>query len=170
MTIDDDERGVPQESCSPLRAKLRMINGLCKRYDDLYHEVAVALGISDSAFAVLYGICDMGEGCAQRDICATSWISKQTINSCVSKLRKDGLIRLEPGHGKEMRLYLTDEGRTKASQTVECVLNQEEAVLASLQPSEVDRLIELMALHVERLETNLAPLMASDRQRSRDFA
>lgn len=160
--VADDERGGLAESRPPLRTKLRMLNGLCKRYDDLYHEVAVALGISDSALAVLYGICDMGEGCTQHDICATSWISKQTINSCVSKLRKDGLVRLEPGRGKEMRLYLTDEGRAKAAQTAERVLAHEEAALASLGPAEVDRLIELTALHVGHLEAGFASLLASE--------
>lgn len=154
----DMERG-NENQAAHLRTRLRAFNVLSKRYSDLYHEAAVSLGISDSMLDVLYGICDLGEGCTQRDICAMSWVSKQTINSCVSKMRKEGLVRLEPGRGKEMRLYLTDAGQELAARTAERLLTCEEAAFASLRPKDVDRLIELMNLHLRQLEVSLSSLI-----------
>ena len=151
----------PSSFCAQggLRSQLRMINGLSKKYDDLYHDVAVRLGVSDSMLDTLYVICDLGEGCTQRDVCTASWISKQTINSCVSKMRKEGLLRLEPGRGKEMRLYLTETGRELANQTAQLVLDCEEAALASMDPSDVEQLIALMEAHLRQLEEHFRPLL-----------
>lgn len=77
----------------------------------LYHEVAVKLGLSDSALNILYTICVIGERCSQIDICRLSGISRQTINSSIRKLEKDGIVYLEPGNGKNRMVCLTDKGK-----------------------------------------------------------
>ena len=56
-------------------------NRLYKEMDDLYHDIALKLGLSDSALTIFYAICELGDGCLQKDICSQSFCSKQTINS-----------------------------------------------------------------------------------------
>ncbi len=61
-------------------------NHLYKEFDDIYHDAALNASLSDSAFDILYGIFELGDGCLQRDICRTSCIPKQTINSAIRKM------------------------------------------------------------------------------------
>ena len=44
-------------------------NCLYREYDSIFHDVALASGLSDSAFAILYHIMELGDGCLQKDIC-----------------------------------------------------------------------------------------------------
>lgn len=48
---------------------LRAFNRIDKELDDVYHEVALRMNISDSAFTIFYIIHELGDGCLQKDIC-----------------------------------------------------------------------------------------------------
>ena len=50
-----------------------------------------------------YILCVLGDGCLQRDICNLALTSKQTINSALKKMEKQGLLRLCLFHGAEQR-------------------------------------------------------------------
>ncbi len=50
--------------------ELREFNKIYKEFDDLWHETALHIGLSDSAFDILYSVYCLGDGCLQRDICA----------------------------------------------------------------------------------------------------
>ena len=65
-------------------------NRMYKELDDLYHEIALGIGMSDGEFSALYAISSLGDGCLQRDICREVYVSKQTINSAVRKLEEKG--------------------------------------------------------------------------------
>ena len=86
-------------------------NCLYREYDSIFHDVALASGLSDSAFAILYHIMELGDGCLQKDICDRLFMSKQTIHSAIQKLRDQGYLALEPGKGRNMHIRLTQTGR-----------------------------------------------------------
>ena len=48
---------------------IREFNRLYKELDDLYHNLALRQGLSDSASIILYALYLLGDGCLQRDIC-----------------------------------------------------------------------------------------------------
>ena len=48
---------------------LKEYNSLWREIEMLWHEIAWKAGVSDSAFAILSTILELGEGCLQRDIC-----------------------------------------------------------------------------------------------------
>ena len=55
-------------------SEVQQFNRLYKELDDLYHEIALAMGLSDSAFAVMYVVGTLGgrmpaEGYLQGGIC-----------------------------------------------------------------------------------------------------
>ena len=54
---------------------------LNKEIDRLYHEVAVALGLSDSALALLFTLWEEGDGLTPSQLCAQWSMSKQTGHS-----------------------------------------------------------------------------------------
>ena len=64
-----------------LRQDTERFNSLYKEMDDIYHDIAFSLGLSDSAFVILYFISILGDGCLQKDICEVAYISKQTITA-----------------------------------------------------------------------------------------
>ena len=44
---------------------LKEFNRIYKRTNEIYHDIAFRLGLSDSAFDILYSISELGDGCLQ---------------------------------------------------------------------------------------------------------
>ena len=80
--------------------EIRRINFLFSEMESLYHLADLRLGISDSASLVLYALYDAGGQCPLADIYKNSGISKQTINSAIRGLEKEGLLYLAQYHGR----------------------------------------------------------------------
>lgn len=89
----------------------RLFCKLCGEMNDLYHELTLKSGITESVFAVFYGIAVLGDGCLQKDICDEFYANKQTINVSVRKLKQTGYLYLEPGKGRDKHIRLTDLGK-----------------------------------------------------------
>lgn len=90
---------------------LSMFNHIYKEFNEIYHEVTLKMGLSDSAFDILYSIVDLGDGCSQSDICKYSCLSKQTVNSSIKKMASLNYLTFKPGKGRVMQIFLTDKGR-----------------------------------------------------------
>lgn len=123
-------------------------NRLYKEYDSIFHDVALASGLSDSAFAILYHIMELGDGCLQRDICDQLFMSKQTIHSAIQKLRQQGYLSLEPGKGRNMHIRLTEAGRQVVRRVVLPVRRLEEAALEELGSQGSRELLNLTGRYV----------------------
>lgn len=121
---------------------------LYKEYDDIFHDLALKMQISDSAFIILYGICTLGDGCLQKDICASYFISKQTVNSSTRRLVQEGYIRLENGSGRDMHLYLTPKGQQFAESHIHPVIRMEEDAFLEMTPAERTELVRLTRKYV----------------------
>lgn len=123
-------------------------NRLCKEYDSIFHDVALASGLSDSAFAILYHIMELGDGCLQRDICDQLFMSKQTIHSAIQKLRDQGYLVLEPGKGRNMHIRLTEAGRQVVCRVVLPVRGLEEAAFDQLGDENSRELLRLTGRYI----------------------
>lgn len=62
---------------------LKEFNKIDKELNDLYHETALRMNLSDSAFSIFYVICSLGDGCLQKDICYETFANKQTVHSSI---------------------------------------------------------------------------------------
>lgn len=71
---------------------LKEYNHIYKEANDIYHEIARKLQLSDSALDIFYTIFEIGDNCLQRDICKASCMPKQTVNSSIRKLQTDGYL------------------------------------------------------------------------------
>lgn len=123
--------------------EMKRCNYLIGEIDAVYHEMAVNLGLSDSAMRILYAICDSGESCLLQEICRRSGVSKQTINSAIRKLEAEGIVYLEPAGGKSKNVCLTKEGKRLAEQTVIRIMEAENDILASWAKEDVDKYLGL---------------------------
>ena len=121
--------------------------------DGLYHTLAVRACLSDSALDILYALCVLGDGCLQRDVCALSFTSKQTIHSSIRKLEQDGLLRLQPGQGREVHIRLTPRGSRLIQEKVLPILDLERQAMACLSPEERESFLRLTRQYISHFRT-----------------
>lgn len=123
--------------------KLQRINQLISETDGLYHQASLKIGLSDSASRILYALYTAGGSCPLSDIYKDAGISKQTVNSALRKLEEEGTVRLEQHRGKAKLVFLTEQGKDKASQTVSRLVDAEIGAFASWSEEEIDTYISL---------------------------
>ncbi|MCI8365584.1 MAG: winged helix-turn-helix transcriptional regulator [Eubacterium sp.] len=140
--------------------ELREFNRIYKEFDDLWHETALHIGLSDSAFDILYSVYCLGDGCLQRDICALSFGRKQTINSAIQKLVKEGMLLMKQGKGREMHIYLTEAGKDFVKQKVEPLVEIENSVWKEMPLDERQELIRLTKQYVDGYHSKVRMLIA----------
>lgn len=137
---------------------LRSFDRADKELSDLYHEIALKMGIPDSFFSVFYVLYNLGNGCLQKDICQETFLNKQTVNSAIRKMTLQGYLSLRPGHGREMHLFLTDKGAAFAQQHIAPVVQKEHTAFSALKPEEQAELLRLLKIYVTALKTQLRSL------------
>ena len=123
----------------------REYNNLYRLGNELYHNVAVRMGLSDSALDGL------GDGCLQKDVCTASGLSKQTVNTSVHKLERAGYVELRVEHGRGTHLHLTEAGRVLVTERIRPVARAEEAAFAAMAPGECEELLRLSRVYLEHL-------------------
>lgn len=107
------------------------LDSFWREQNQLYRDVATSFGISESAFSILYAIFLAGEkGISQRDICVQMCIGKQTVNSSIHKLEREGVVVLKSGPGRRGLLaHLTPVGLELAERTIVPMIEAELAAL-----------------------------------------
>ena len=98
---------------SPLAQQLALLNQNDKLLNDLYHNYAVSVELSDTALWILY-IALQGDGCTQSEICEMWSYPKQTVNTSLKNLERQGYITLLPlsGNRKSKQVTLTDHRKS----------------------------------------------------------
>lgn len=142
-----------------LSPELRAFNLLYKEIDNVYHEIASHYGLSDSAFVILYSIYDLGDGCLQKDICGTTFGSKQTINSSIKKLERQGYLHLSAGKGRNMHIHLTPAGTGLVTRCVLPVISMENQVFQEMTPEENQLLLNLTKKYMTKLRIGAKKLL-----------
>lgn len=139
---------------------LKEFNRIYRECDSLYHEIALKIGLSDSAFSILYTVYEMGDGCLQRDICTSNSISKQTISSSIRKLIREDYLFLKPGKGRDMHIFLTEKGKRLTAETIIPVVEMENCILESMTSAENRLFIELNRKYLVLLRENVKNLQS----------
>ena len=117
----------------------------------VYHDMAVKMGMSDSAMNILYTICDSGESCLLKEICRRSGISKQTVNSAIRKLEQEGMVYLKSADSRNKYVCLTNRGKELSQNTVIRMIQAENEIFASWPKEEVDIYLELTEKYLNDL-------------------
>lgn len=97
--------------------RLRRMGRLDCRFDALYRRVCAVFGLPACALWVLYHLLAAGEeGLTQRDLAGLLMFPKQTVNSAVSRLAREGWAEVgaDGATRKSKRVRLTAEGRARA--------------------------------------------------------
>ena len=139
--------------------ELRELNRLYKELDDIYHNIALKLNLSDSAFIIFYTLCEVGEGCSQKDICNQAAISKKTINSAIQKLEQEDYICMRHGKVRQIQLYLTEKGQKMLQEKIYPVMQIENNVFQKMEETEARELLRLFQKYVLQLQAEARELL-----------
>ena len=137
---------------------LKEYNHIYKEANDIYHEIARKLQLSDSALDIFYTIFEMGDNCLQRDICKASCMPKQTVNSSIRKLQTDGYLTLSPGKGRSMHIHLTPSGKKLIQEKLVPLIRIENDAFEDMTVEECEQLIHLNAKYNQALRSRLSNL------------
>lgn len=139
-------------------------NTLLERYNILftetnraYHDMALRLGLSDSAMHILYSLCSLGESCPLSDI-TCGGISKQTINSALRKLEAEDIVYLESSGGRKKTVCLTEKGKELADRTARRVIAIENEIYDSWTAEERQVYIDLNRRYLDSLREKMKEL------------
>ncbi|MGN0907689.1 MAG: MarR family winged helix-turn-helix transcriptional regulator [Bullifex sp.] len=111
--------------------ELRRINHLIAELDWIYHQAALKFSLSDSEFAILYTICCEGDGLGITELVRLCGMPKQTMNSALRKMEKEGLITLTDTDGRKKAVHLTEKGTERSKATVVRLIEIENGILTS---------------------------------------
>ena len=117
-----------------------------KEVDDVYHTLALKFGLSDSAMWILCTMRDAKRELTQSEIAQEMSMSRQTVNSAIKNLEKQGYLRLEAvtGDRRNKTLSFTEEGEAFAKRTVDRVLSLEHQIFESLEVEEQEQLTRIL--------------------------
>lgn len=146
-----------------INERLKQLNGMLCEIDSLYQTLLLSKGISDGEFVVMIALLSLGEGCLQKDIAETSYMSKKTINSTIKKLEKEGFIRLKAGKYPNMHIYLTPKGKNHIHENILPIIEVEERVLNSMSEDEFERLITGSSKYISIFKGHVANFIIRER-------
>ncbi len=131
-------------------------NGIFKDLDKSYHDAAKAVGLSDSAFWILYTLRESCSEMTQSDIVSMISFPPQTVNSALMKLKDEGYVMLRSIADRRKKLILlTDKGEQLAEKTVDRVMEIEAMTMGSLTEQEQRTFLRLFRKHTDMLKNNL---------------
>ena len=102
------------------------------RVNLLYSRWAEQIGVSYGVLVVLYGL-DVHGSMTQKNICDFYGLPKQTVNTVVKELQRQGYVRLEAGKDqKEKRIFFTDSGLAYAQERLGPLFELEDRALDAI--------------------------------------
>lgn len=116
-----------------------LYNMLYKETDEIYGKLAHFFGMTSTAFWLLYFIREKNH-CTQSEIASRLSIPKQTVNSSLKRLEKDGFIRLEADsdNHRNKLLSFTEKGEELAKSTIDRVFELEISAFSRFDDEEAD--------------------------------
>ena len=122
---------------------MKRFNHLTGEISAVYHAASWKLGLADSVSQILYTLSECGDSCLLTDVCRLTGLSKQTVNSAIRNLERDGIVRLEPVNAKSKRVSLTREGALFAEKTVGKIIRAENEIFDSWKSEEISTYLAL---------------------------
>ena len=117
--------------------------------DNAYQLMLQSKNLSDSDYAILFAILELGEGCLQKDISSSSYISKKTINTTIKKFERDGIIELKAGKYPNMHIYFTQKGKDYINKDIAPLIAFENKFMENIPDEEFEHMTELYFKYIK---------------------
>ena len=153
--------------CSHTAKELNLkFNQLYRRQCSLYHTYAAAYHLSDAAFSILYCLCEAEHEepthpFTQHGLAELCSLPRQTVNSAISGLVKNGYVKLTQlaGAGNTKAVRLTEKGKQLCRKVIDPLIMAEQNSLAQMTPNKVHLCLELSVRQLDLLEEELALIL-----------
>lgn len=124
---------------------IRLIEQQRKEQDSIYHNIATKFGLSDTAMWVLYNVYTSDDVITQQELCRQCSFAKQTVNTAITSLSKNGYVELEviKGTRNQKKILLTERGKALSEATITPLTQAEIRAYSSLTDEELDLYLEL---------------------------
>lgn len=128
-----------------------------KKIDELFHQIATQLGLSDSAFWTLFCLCEEDETYTQNSLAEILCIPRQTLNSTVNNLVQNGYVYLEKisSARNSKSIHLTEKGRDFCNRFILPVTKAEENALMRMTDTEIEAYLALSQKQSNYLQEEL---------------
>lgn len=134
---------------------LKRFNIIVTEIDNCYHMAALKMGVSDSVMEILYVMYSWEDGCKQSDIYKSTGTSKQTVNSAIKKMEREGLLKVKNGQGRNTIILLTEEGKKLQNQCVKPMVDAENEIFDSWTKEEREEFLRLNTLYLEGIKQRI---------------
>ena len=120
-----------------------------KKIDELHHRIATQIGIPDSVMWTLRCLFDEDAVHTQNSIAIRMGVPKQTINSAVNWLMKQGHIYMEqlPVARNNKQILLTEQGKAFCKKYIAPFVKAEERAFGRLSDQEQETYLSLGIRH-----------------------
>lgn len=133
-------------------------NNIYSMIDNLYHEAALKLGLTDSEFDILYVLNAYSGSCNQSALYKESGQTRSTINSAVKKMEKAGYLTISAGTGRNTRVTLTPSGQSLMEQTLYRVIRIENDIYESWSAEDRQTFMRLNKDFADKLKERVRQL------------
>lgn len=116
----------------------------------VYEEYARQVGLSYTTLYILAHI-ESDENCTQSTICERTYIPRQTVNSVITNLYKEGYVILKevPEDRRTKTICFTDKGKEYAENILKRLHDAEYGAMESLSKEDQEQLIRTNKLYMD---------------------
>lgn len=144
----------------------RQFTSMLFEMDDVYHQMAVTVGLSDSGLQILYMLHEAWpQSCPLSQVRKAMGLGRQTMNSALRKLEQEGLVRLEARDKKSKNAILTEKGADLAEKTVGRLVAIENRIFDGWSPEKQAMLLELTENYLMELKKGAEELKGVKEQK-----
>ena len=118
---------------------------ITKQINRIYEDYARSLGLTYTSLYILH-LVSLMDNCTQKHICEMMYLPKQTVNSVVTLLYKQGMVQMVelPEDRRHKAIRLTDKGKEYTSQILPKIDMAETRSIEQFNAEERKQLLSLM--------------------------
>lgn len=145
----------------------REVNNIYKKNCEVYYKLASHFGMTETMFDILYFVRENDGGYTQAQLCESLHLRKQTVNSALKKLEKDGVICLsqDSGNKKSKTIHFTEKGKELAQSTVDPIFELEQRAFKRLTSQERENVLYYGHRHIDILEDEMKKLLERNKKK-----
>ncbi len=137
-----------------IKSPLEILKQKEKELSNLYKNIAVKFGISDSEFRIMYALMVTDGEYTQQSISSMLSLPKQTVNSVIINLIKKGHVYLEtvPGTRNHKIIRLTEAGKEFGKNKILHTYEAEKRAISKITEVELQTCVEILGKYIYLLQ------------------
>ncbi len=139
-----------------IKRQMKEYNRQVKEYNEIYANSARKLKLSETTLGILYTL-QNNQFCTQKDLCTVLLLPKQSVNSALKKLEREGYLRMTYAENskKMKKICLTEKGIVLAKNTADRLWKAELDAIGRLSDQDRADFIRIFSQYIVFLRTEI---------------